>query len=148
LLFNVSDKVANRLRERQTSATQGEVIRLFREELEKIGCAVGPGLQMTDKVVRDYAKRIRLQQKPIERFTRDEWLWIAKYSSDDRESAVIYLRKMLASARHKLRKIEFMESTGSVDRLTMGFKKVCEKQMADIHGILSLISKKRSSALS
>lgn len=148
LLFTVSEMVTTRLRGRNTGITQGEAVRLFKDELEKMGCTVGPGLQMTEKVVRDYVKRIRLQQNPVERWTRDEWLWISKYSSEDREAAVIYLRKMLASARHKLRKIEFMESTGSIDRLTASYKVVCTKQIADIRSILSIISSKRNPSTS
>ncbi|TKB80118.1 MAG: hypothetical protein E8D42_01805 [Nitrospira sp.] len=143
MLFNVSDRVANRIRKLKTPVTQGRAIQLFKEELKKDGYLVGAGLHMTEKVVRDYVKRIRLQQKPMGRFTRNDWMWMAKYSRDDRFQAIKILKKLLADDEEQLKKFGLMRTecpSAVLPPVFLGLEKACQLRIAATRDVLSAIS--------
>jgi len=143
MLFNVSERVADRIRNLKLPATQGRVIQLFKEELKKDGHLVGHGLDMTDKVVRDYVKRIRLQQKPLGRWTRTDWIWIAKYSREDRSEAIKILKKLLTDDEKDLKKFCHMrtESPNAIlPPVLLLLEKACRLRIAATRDVLSSIS--------
>lgn len=142
MLFNVSGRVGNRIRKLKTPVTQGRAIKMFKEELKKDGYFVGNGLDMTEKVVRDYVKRIRLQQTPLRYFSRGDWIWIAKYSREDRSEAIKILNKLLAHDEEDLKKFCLMRAEYPDAILPSVFlfsEKACRLRIAATRALLSSI---------
>lgn len=142
ILLKVSDRVANRIRKLKTPATQGRAIQLFKEELEKDGYSVGANLFMTEKVVRDYVKRLRLHQTPPGRFTRKDWMWIAKYSREDRSHAIRILKKLLADDEEYLKKLGLIRTechSAILPPLFLASEKACQLRIAATRDVLSAI---------